>query len=132
MSCQRVSVCKILFIREDLYSWRKVLMEHRSGVRQDVNLNVKVYLESLPPLLAVSRDISKRGMNLPLTHPALDPMRVVSVSVCDVNGEQCLETKAMVIHATENGGTGLLLGDDMPTRFLDMRECLAEQTSKAY
>lgn len=107
-------------------------MEHRSGVRQDVNLNVKVHLDILPSLKAVTSNISKRGLNLPLTHPALYPMRVVNVSLYDTKGEHCLETKALVIYATENGGTGFLLEDDMPTKFLQMREEVAEQTSNAY
>lgn len=92
-------------------------MEHRFGQRQAVQLKTKIYLEKMPPLIASTRNISRHGLNLSLTHPELEPNRMVNVVLSDFNEDLCWETRALVVHASEKEGTGLVLAENLPEDF---------------
>ena len=92
-------------------------MEHRFGQRQAVQLKTKIYLEKMPPLVTSTRNVSRHGLNLSLTHPALEPNRMVNLVVSDFNDGQCWETRALVVHASASEGTGLVLADNLPEAF---------------
>lgn len=97
-------------------------MEHRFGQRQAVQLKTKIYFERMPPLIASTRNISRHGLNLSLTHPELEPNRVVNVVLSDFNEDLCWETRALVVHASEKEGTGMVLAENLPEDFYGVRE----------
>lgn len=94
-------------------------MEHRFGRREAVHLQVMVHFSALPPLVAVTRNVSRNGLNLSLTHPELAPMNIVNVAISDWNQEFCWQTRALVVHASERSGTGLVLAEDLPQWLID-------------
>lgn len=92
-------------------------MEHRFGRRQAVQLNITVHLDKLPPITASTRNVSRHGLNLSLTHPELRPSRMVKVVITDSGEHFHWQTSALVIHASEKEGTGLVLAEGLPEDF---------------
>ncbi|RRQ22349.1 hypothetical protein [Thiohalobacter thiocyanaticus] len=92
-------------------------MEHRFGRRHHVQLTTRIFLDQSNPLVALTRNISRHGLNLPLTHPELEPNRMVEVMLSDFDDEHCWQTRALVIHASDREGTGLILAENLPQNF---------------
>lgn len=94
-------------------------MEHRFGRRHEVQLNTRIHLGQARPLVTLTRNVSRHGLNLPLTHPELEPSRMIEVTLSDRNNEQCWQTRALVIHASDRQGTGLILAENLPQELYD-------------
>lgn len=94
-------------------------MEHRFGRRHQVQLTTRIFLDRSRPLVALTRNISRHGLNLPLTHPELEPNRMVEVMLSDSSDEHCWQTRALVIHASDREGTGLILAENLPQDLYD-------------
>lgn len=92
-------------------------MEHRFGRRQAVQLRITVHLDKLPPITASTRNVCRYGLNISLTHPELKPNRMVKVLLSDPNQDYYWQTTALVIHASEKEGTGLVLAESLPEDF---------------
>lgn len=92
-------------------------MEHRFGRRHAVQLTTRIHLDPSRPLVALTRNISRHGLNLPLTHPDLEPNRMVEVTLSDPGEEHRWRTRALVIHSSDRKGTGLVLAKDLPEEF---------------
>lgn len=97
-------------------------MEHRFGQRQRVHLGIQVYLDNLPPLVALTRNVSWHGLNLALTHPDLERNRIVKVALTDGKDAGVWHTWALVVHASERGGTGLVLEEGLPEEIYNGRQ----------
>lgn len=89
-------------------------MEHRFGQRLHLRLGIQVYLDHLPKLVALTRNVSWHGLNLALTHPELMRNRMVKIELAESGGTSLWQTWALVVHASEKGGTGLALEDSLP------------------
>ena len=92
-------------------------MEHRFGRRHEVQLTTRIHLDQSSPLVACTRNISRHGLNLPLTHPDLEPNRMIEVTISDPGEGHRWRTRALVIHSSDRKGTGLVLAKDLPEEF---------------
>ena len=89
-------------------------MEHRFGQRQPVHLGIQLYLENLPTLVALTRNVSRNGLNLALTHPTLARNCMLKVALTDGRDAGIWQTWALVVHSSEKAGTGLVLEEGLP------------------
>ena len=104
-------------------------MEHRFGQRQRVHLRVQLYLDNLPALVALTRNVSWHGLNLALTHPDLERDRFVKVALTDSQDAGTWQTWALVVHASERGGTGLVLEEGLPEEIYNLQQPGADARS---
>jgi len=89
-------------------------MEHRFGLRERICLGINIYMDHLPTLKALTRNISGHGLNLALTHPKLTRNCMVKIVLTVGGMAEVWQSWALVVHSSVGGGTGLMLEDELP------------------
>lgn len=80
-------------------------MEHRLGARHSIRTAVVLHARGLPPLIAVTREVSVSGMFIE-TQASLGEMRVLDVELtiaCGQEPPRHHRWRAMVVRQTEDG-----------------------------
>ena len=107
-------------------------MEHRLGLRQRICLGINVYLDHLPTLTALTRNISWYGLNLALTHPKLTRNRMVKIALTADGVTNVWQCWALVVHSSERGGTGLVLEHELPTGIYSVYDIRSSMHETSY